>query len=64
MKGAVIRQAIAIEKRDCLLRRVCPSVRPSERMEKYQLSLDRFLYNLLLEYFSKIYREYSRFIRI
>ena len=44
---------------------VCPCVRPSVRpCGTTRLLLDRFSWNLILEHFSKIYREHSSLIKI
>jgi len=48
------------EKRNYYLRHVCSSFRP----HGIRLSLDGFSLNLILEYFSKIWREHSSFITI
>ena len=40
------------------------SVRPSARMEQLGYPLYRFRWNLVFEYFSKIYRENSNLIKI
>jgi hypothetical protein len=58
---SIFRNVRKVAKSDYQLRHLCPTVRPHETT---RLPLDGFSLNLVSEYFSKIRRENSRFIKL
>ena len=59
--SSIFRRVLKIAKSDYQLRHVCPSVCPHETNQFLQEGLSL---NLAFEYFSKICRKYSGFIKI